>query len=100
MSDEENNEQEEQQETPAPQQEKTAEPEDSLQVSPLLKDIIQSTKIKKEDDTEAYDMIMHGLHEMVKKLATSEEKEAVSKEIVDSMIAELDRRIGIQLNRR
>ncbi len=63
----------------------------------LLDDIINSTNITPEDD--AYDMTMKGLHALVSQMSTPEaDGEKVTKALVDNMIAELDKKISVQLD--
>ena len=70
---------------------------EELVVSPLLGEIIESTQMTPQDD--AYDLTMKGLHALVSQLATSGAVgEKVTKSVVDNMIAELDRKISIQLD--
>ncbi|MCP3922507.1 MAG: type VI secretion system contractile sheath large subunit [Desulfobacterales bacterium] len=80
------------QETPV--QEETTE---ELVISPLLEDVIQSSKIKPED--EAYDLTMHGLHALIKEItAPDNEVEKITKAVIDDMIAEIDKQISLQLD--
>ncbi|MFP4452370.1 MAG: type VI secretion system contractile sheath large subunit [Desulfobacterales bacterium] len=66
-------------------------------VSPLLEEIIESTQITPED--EAYDLTMQGLHALVSQLAADGATgERVSRAVVDKMIAELDKKISVQLD--
>ncbi len=63
----------------------------------LLDEIIESTKINPED--EAYDVTLNGLKSLIGELATSDDKvEKVTKSVVDRMITELDKQIGLQMN--
>lgn len=73
------------------------EQEETLETSPLLQDIIESTQIKPDDD--AYKLTMQGLHALVAQLASTEAVgEKVTKSVIDNMIAELDRQISLQLD--
>ncbi len=63
----------------------------------LLEDIIKETNITSED--EAYDLISQGLRIMFQDIASSvEEIEQISKAIVDKLIADIDKKIGKQLD--
>ncbi len=74
-----------------------AEEKEELVVSPLLGEIIESTQMTPQDD--AYDLTMKGLHALVSQLATTGAVgEKVTKSVVDNMIAELDKKISIQLD--
>jgi len=74
-----------------------AEESEELAVSPLLGEIIESTQMTPQDD--AYDLTMQGLHALVSQLASSGAVgEKVTKAVVDNMIAELDKKISIQLD--
>ena len=71
--------------------------EQSFEATPLLDDIIEITQMKPEDD--AYDLTMKGLKALISELAATESVgEKVSKAVVDQMIAELDRKISLQLD--
>ena len=71
--------------------------EDVFEGSSLLEDIIESTHIKPDDD--AYDLTMQGLHALISKIASPDAGiEKVTKAVVDDMIAELDRKISLQLD--
>lgn len=70
---------------------------DAAPASPLLDEIIEYTQLTPQD--EAYDLTMQGLQALVSQLATTESVgEKVSKALLDGMIAELDRKISIQLD--
>lgn len=70
---------------------------EEVTVSPLLGEIIETTQMTPQDD--AYDLTMQGLHALVSQLASSDAVgEKVSKAVVDAMIAELDKKISIQLD--
>ncbi len=65
--------------------------------TPLLDDIIDATQMKPEDD--AYPLTRTGLKALIAELAATESvTERVSKSVVDHMIAELDRKISLQLD--
>ncbi len=71
--------------------------DENFAVTPLLDDIIDATQMKPED--EAYHLTMTGLKALISELATTESVgERVSKAVVDHMIAELDRKISLQLD--
>lgn len=73
------------------------EEKEDLVVSPLLGEIIESTQMTPQDD--AYDLTMQGLHALVSQLASNNSVgDKVTKAVVDNMIAELDRKISIQLD--
>lgn len=73
------------------------ETDDAFEGSSLLEDIIESTHIKPDDD--AYALTMQGLHALISKIASPEAGiEKVTKSVVDDMIAELDRKISLQLD--
>lgn len=75
----------------------TDEQEGSFAATPLLDDIIDATQMKPEDD--AYQLTMRGLKALISELASTDSVgERVSKAVVDHMLAELDRKISMQLD--
>ena len=75
----------------APQAEETTE---EAQPS-ILDEIVQATKIKPGD--ESYGLAKKGLEALISQLITpGKEVEKVSKAVVDDMIAEIDKKLGIQ----
>jgi len=63
----------------------------------LLDSIIAETKIKQDDD--GYDAVKSGVGALIKELLGSPNKDAViNKEVVDNMIAEIDRKMGLQMD--
>lgn len=71
--------------------------ETAVGASPLLDEIIEFTQMKPEDD--AYNLTRQGLQALISQMASSQAVgEKVTKAVVDSMIAEIDRQISRQLD--
>ena len=63
----------------------------------LLDNIIAETKIKQDDD--GYDAVKSGVGALIKELLGSPNKNAtINKEVVDGMIAEIDRKMSLQMD--
>lgn len=68
----------------------------STKDSNVLDNIIAQTKLTQED--EGYEAIKNGVKALIKKLVSSEDKEIVNKNVVNSMIAEIDKKISEQMD--
>ena len=64
--------------------------------SSLLEDIISQTKLTQED--EGYDAVKKGVSALIKQLISSDQKHVVNKNVVNSMIAEIDKKISKQMD--
>ena len=63
----------------------------------LLDEIVQETKMKPSD--EGYGMVKQGVEALVRELVSNKEGvEKVDKKMIDAMIAELDRRVSLQVD--
>ncbi len=70
---------------------------ETLEQASLLDEIVQETKMKPSD--EGYGMVKQGVEALVRELISNKEDvEKVDRKMVDAMIAELDRRIGHQVD--
>jgi len=62
----------------------------------LLDNIISQTKLTQED--EGYEDVKIGVSALIKQLISSDNKEVVNKNVVNSMIAEIDKKISKQMD--
>ncbi len=70
---------------------------ETLEQASLLDEIVQETKMKPSD--EGYGMVKQGVEALVRELISNKQDlEKVDRKMVDAMIAELDRRIGHQVD--
>ena len=70
---------------------------ETLEQTSLLDEIVQETKMKPSD--EGYGMVKQGVEALVRELISNKEGlEKVDRKMVDAMIAELDRRVGHQVD--
>ncbi|MCK5505073.1 MAG: type VI secretion system contractile sheath large subunit [Thermodesulfovibrionia bacterium] len=71
--------------------------EKTVEQASLLEDIVQATKLKPTD--EAYSITKKGVEALISQLLESgREVEKISKAVVDDMIAEIDRKLSLQID--
>ncbi|MCF6244391.1 MAG: type VI secretion system contractile sheath large subunit [Sulfurovum sp.] len=64
--------------------------------SPLLDNIISQTKLTQDD--EGYQAVKTGVSALIKQMLSSDDTEVVNKDVVNSMIAEIDRKMSAQMD--